>query len=159
MLQQIFRQAAHPSVPDMHTFKSWLLIGIHTGKALVKENPFKMLFIAYSPGSRLPASRGRADFRRVERRKPTRMGHDSSPGWAVFSRFKSLGSCQALFWELNSTRLRPRQERSASCSAPDQTSAGMSAGTAKAPTNRSSPSWAWAEWVSINKEGGNQLVI
>lgn len=141
MLQQIFRQAAHPSVPDVHTFKSWLLIGIHTGKALVKENPFKVLFIAYSPGSRLPASRGRADFRRVERRKPTRMGHDSSPGWAVFSRFKSLGSCQALFWELNSTRLRPRprQERSASCSAPDQTSAGMSAGTAEAPTNRSPP--------------------
>lgn len=29
----------------------------------MKENPCEMLFIAHSPGSRLPASRGRADLR------------------------------------------------------------------------------------------------
>lgn len=119
-----------------------------------------MLFIAHSPGSRLPASRGRADFGPlwVERRKQTRMAHDSSPGWAVFSRFELLGSCQALFWELNSAglRARPRQERSASCSAPDQTSARMSAGTAKVPRNLSPP--LPLGWVSVNKQGGNLLV-
>lgn len=82
----------------------WLFLRIHTGKALMKENPFKMLFIARSPGSRSPAS---ADFRPLSGKAEARMGHDSSPGWAVFSRFKLLGSCQALFWELNSTRLRP----------------------------------------------------
>lgn len=116
----------------------WLFLRIHTGKALMKQNPFKMLFIARSPGSRSPAS---ADFRPLSRKAEARMGHDSSPGWAVFSRFKLLGSCQALFWELNSTRLRPRprQERSASCSTPDQTSARMSAGTVKAPRNLPPP--------------------
>lgn len=116
----------------------WLFLRIHTGKALMKENPFKMLFIARSPGSRSPAS---ADFRPLSRKAEARMGHDSSAGWAVFSRFKLLGSCQALFWELNSTRLRPRprQERSASCSTPDQTSARMSARTVKAPRNLPPP--------------------
>lgn len=66
MLQQVFRQAAHPSAPDAHSPELAFFIGIHTGKALVKENPFKMLFIAHSPGSRSPASRGRADFRALK---------------------------------------------------------------------------------------------
>lgn len=122
-------------LPRMRASESWLFVGIDTGKAPVKEKSFLMLFIAYSPGSRLPASRGRADFRL----KQTRIGHDSYPGSAVFSWFKLLASCQTLFSKLNSARLRsqPRQERFVSCSASDQTSARMSARTARATQNRS----------------------
>lgn len=141
----------------MHTFGSRLFVGIHTGKALVEEKSFKMLFIAYSPGSWLLASRGRADFRRVQRLKQTRMGHDSYPGSAVFSWFKLLASCQTLFSGLNSARLRsqPRQERFVSCSASDQTSARMSTRTARAPKKSFPSSWARAERASINKGGTN----
>lgn len=68
MLLQVFHQAAHLSAPDAHFLE--LLFYWHAGrqspcerKALVNENPFTTLFIAPSPGSRLPAGRGRADFR------------------------------------------------------------------------------------------------
>lgn len=107
-------------------------------KPLWKKSALKM-FIAYSPGSRLPASRGHADFRQVKRLKQTRMGHDSYPGLAVFSWLKLLASCQTLFSELNSTRLwsQPQQERFASCFTSDQTSARMSTRTARALQNLS----------------------
>lgn len=80
------------------------------------------------------------------------MGRDSYPGLAFFSWFNLLASCQTLFSELNRAWLRsqPQQERFASCSASDQTSARMSTRTAGAPQKSFPSSWAHAERVATN---------